>query len=1098
MGKFSFKERQQRGEDFIRFLKTENITIHGMHKKEVRNMYNTRYKNYLSQLTPGEHIPSFSSILQPLYITKTLHVRADKFYNGPAPHSSGKDRSVDDVDSDSDDSIVSLDVREGAFSNPVHNMHAANLNSVRGNIRFQRKFAVDQHRHFNKAPIAEQTMSKNVPKADCLPEFVQKSGHIFRCTLCAAPCTSEAEVTKHVDGRRHRVAVLMNGLRTKRDDLIKDKFGIQLSATVTGEGETFVIPLMEGVSESVTLTIHNTNARHSVTLLSCELLKRIRVFQLDDAKKVTESQGHATIPPGESYHIKIKVQARNVGSFHSPLALLFCLSHDSHVMFHIVRYLHAKCRNDIIEQMKPTQGTKIDKRPKTRKHARVSKVVDGLPLPRVGNDRLEVKIPLGLYRIPDSLRRIINNGLTDKQGLKTFEVIEMTTLKTMLEQSMMMSEYARRLTTLMYFEEIQMEVDIRQYDIPDSSMTKYSNNPRLLLLKVPGLAENRPSVLKGDCLYVRILDSEGVAGDHEYQGYVHEVLQNEVALGFSDSLMKFFVPNMKFSVRFVFNRLPLRLQHRACELAEELSLDNLLFPKSDLIGSLGLMRPLDKDFKFFAHNPSLNLQQQMAVKHIVAGSSRPAPYLVFGPPGTGKTFTIVEAMKQIWKHITSSHILACAPSNSAADLITERLLDHVSKSEILRVNATNRAWVTIPEKIRDVCNYDRQTGHYYYPKKEDLMSCRIIVSTLVTAGRLSSANFPADHFTHVFIDEAGYAVEPECVIAIAGILDCNPLVRNGGQLVLAGDPKQLGPILRSPFAMQYGLDMSLLERYMTQHPIYARREDARTPEDAYDKRVLTKLLNNYRSHKAILQMPNEMFYDSELRVHAPEIRDLMCDWEELPIPNYPVIFHAVMGEDMREERSPSFFNPEEAVTVINYVKQILSTRIRGKQIKVEEIGIISPYRKQVQKIRQQLQKHRVDTQKLKVGSVEEFQGAERLIIIVSTVRSNPKYLSQDVKFNLGFLKNPKRFNVTVTRPKALLIVIGNPHTLLMDEHWGRFIRNCKNCGAVAGEDFSTETEQELDDVMQRLAAVNLDVIDSNPDSEEGLVVNFEQPWRKDI
>lgn len=141
--------------------------------------------------------------------------------------------------------------------------------------------------------------------------------------------------------------------------------------------------------------------------------------------------------------------------------------------------------------------------------------------------------------------------------------------------------------------------------------------------------------------------------------------------------------------------------------------------------------------------------------------------------------------------------------------------------------------------------------------------------------------------------------------------------------------------------------MSLLERYMTQHPIYARREDARTPEDAYDKRVLTKLLNNYRSHKAILQMPNEMFYDSELLVHAPEIRDLMCDWEELPIPNYPVIFHAVMGEDMREERSPSFFNPEEAVTVINYVKQILSTRIRGKQIKVEEIGIISPYRKQV-------------------------------------------------------------------------------------------------------------------------------------------------------
>lgn len=91
----------------------------------------------------------------------------------------------------------------------------------------------------------------------------------------------------------------------------------------------------------------------------------------------------------------------------------------------------------------------------------------------------------------------------------------------------------------------------------------------------------------------------------------------------------------------------------------------------------------------------------------------------------------------------------------------------------------------------------------------DVMKLKIVVTTLVTAGRLVSANFPPGHFTHIFIDEAGQAVEPESIIPIAGIFESEVAKRDGGQVVLAGDPEQLGPVLRSPVAMRYGLGEKL-------------------------------------------------------------------------------------------------------------------------------------------------------------------------------------------------------------------------------------------------------------------------------------------------
>ena len=146
------------------------------------------------------------------------------------------------------------------------------------------------------------------------------------------------------------------------------------------------------------------------------------------------------------------------------------------------------------------------------------------------------------------------------------------------------------------------------------------------------------------------------------------------------------------------------------------------------------------------------------------------------------------------------------------------------------------------------------------------------------------------------------------------------------------------------------LDMSLLERLMEKHSIYGKTVKVDGKPDQYNDAVLTKLVKNYRSHRVILQLSNKHFYDGELVEAAPEIRKMMCEWEGLPQKDFPLIFHAIIGEDMREERSPSFFNPEEVSIVVRYVKQLMDSQIQGRKLKQNEIGVISPYRKQVHDI----------------------------------------------------------------------------------------------------------------------------------------------------
>ena len=185
-------------------------------------------------------------------------------------------------------------------------------------------------------------------------------------------------------------------------------------------------------------------------------------------------------------------------------------------------------------------------------------------------------------------------------------------------------------------------------------------------------------------------------------------------------------------------------------------------------------------------------------------------------PGTGKTVTVVEAIKQILASNPNAKILACAPSNSAADLMAARLVKTRSSlgltvDELFRLYAPSRSKDQVPDDLKDFI-HSNPDGHLPIPTMARLTRFRVIVTTCISAAILHGVGLPRGHFSHIFIDEAGQATEPEAFVSIKLMADSKT------NIALSGDPKQLGPIIRSGVARQLGLEISYLERLMDRDP----------------------------------------------------------------------------------------------------------------------------------------------------------------------------------------------------------------------------------------------------------------------------------------
>ncbi|KAG7495212.1 hypothetical protein JOB18_046260 [Solea senegalensis] len=915
---------------------------------------------------------------------------------------------------------------------------------------------------WRRRPRASQSHSSSTQSTAMMPAASSNSP-----TLMAPVLTSEKKLAAEV----------LHKLKTEKKTLKANKGGIEITSDPE---EKFgrVRLTVDGLGEYVIKFLIVNKGADSVHFTLYTVLHQLRCFTLK-GKSVTRA-APLLLCSGESYEVEVWCKLKDYGYFPTTIYFEFCPSVAQSAHFCIVREIAVGARTSLAKEL----GSVVPYKPhEVIKHKPVKKTLieEGVP-PEYSGVYCLMEMKLGSYRCPHYLKELAKQRLEDSSYLSPTAKRNLQSVRSLLQSSLEMQNYSQRFHPLLHLEELQMEVDIGKYDLHDQTMSLDPRNRDLVTLNVPGVAEKRPSVFRGSC--VRVSKSQDTEQPViAYTGYIHKVELDTLKLGFSKRFLQIFRDDIKFDVEFVLHRLTLKLQHRAVDLAQKHGLGEVLFPSGPAVTRLALPK-----LSLFNHQLENNPEQCAAIQHIVAGSSKPAPHLVFGPPGTGKTMTLVEAIHQVSKADSSVHILACTPQNAACDELWQRLIPPMGPHNVYRLCALNRDLSSVPRQLLTYCNWDQSKDGFVFPKKEVLMKHKVIVTTMLTAGRLVSGGIPVGHFTHVFVDEGGQAVEPECVIAVAGLLDPGK-----GQLVLAGDHKQLGPIIHSPLALNNGLGLSLLERLMKTNTLYEKNQDS----GHFDSRFVTKLLRNYRSHGAFLKIPNELFYDNELQEFADrEECQAYCKWRHLPQEGFPLIFHGVMGKEEREHRSPSWFNVTEIDVVVDYLIKLKKTQGENglPNLHAKDIGIVAPFRKQIEKIKKALQsapglRKWTEVKEIKVGCVEEFQGQERKIIIISTVRSSDNYVKMDKDFNIGFLSNEKRFNVAVTRARSLLIVVGNPVILSKNPTWKTFISYCVRQNGYRGIEFQDKGE---DDVLHLLMVLKIRV-DNNPVADEKSVQQLCQP-----
>jgi superfamily I DNA and/or RNA helicase len=460
---------------------------------------------------------------------------------------------------------------------------------------------------------------------------------------------------------------------------------------------------------------------------------------------------------------------------------------------------------------------------------------------------------------------------------------------------------------------------------------------------------------------------------------------------------------------------------------------------------------------------ALNNSQLVAVRHVISAQD---VAIIHGPPGTGKTTTLVQAILETVRR--ERRVLVCAPSNTAVDLLTEKLAERGVKvirlgnpsrvSELLLQHTLDAGVMAHPsyakmhamrqtaEQHRDTANEHvknfgfEERQHRQWLKDEArtlrqaaddlerfmtedvLESVQVITCTLVGASHRHIRHLS---FETVFIDEAAQALEPGCWIPIA----------KGQRLVLAGDHHQLPPTVKSEQAAREGLRDTLFEKCIQRQPHTARM-----------------LKVQYRMHAQIMGFSSEKFYDSQVVAH-PSVRDADLEaYDPRFAPDWPVEFIDTAGCGFMELAIPesrSTANPEEAHLLLARLAQLLercdpAEHDQRPLSKGLTMGVIAPYRAQINYLKDAIEDSAVLNdlllqRRLSVGTVDSFQGQERDIIAITLTRSNPQG-------EIGFLSDIRRMNVGMTRARRKLLLVGDSSTLCSHPFFGELLAYVKGVG----------------------------------------------------
>jgi len=416
--------------------------------------------------------------------------------------------------------------------------------------------------------------------------------------------------------------------------------------------------------------------------------------------------------------------------------------------------------------------------------------------------------------------------------------------------------------------------------------------------------------------------------------------------------------------------------------------------------------------------------------------------VVHGPPGTGKTTTLVEVIRQAVRG--GSKVLVCAPSNVAVDNLLERLHNH--RVRVVRLGHPARTAAELQplsldariqgsdegELVRDVYKEldvalkggRKLRGEVKILRKElrerekkaivsILSRAEVVLSTLTAATPLGPLkHLPADHFSLTVVDEAGQALEAACWVVAA----------RATKLVLAGDHLQLPPTILSSQAMG-GLQLTMMERLV----------------GLLGEKVTKMLVMQYRMHKDIMQWSSDALYEGKLvaadSVASQRLTDLPGVAEmEATSPTLVLVDTAGCDlEEMTTNDGISKCNPGEAAVVVGHINSLVKAGV-----KIDDIAVVTPYNLQVELLRANLRPEFPD---LDIKSVDGFQGREKEVVVLSLVRSNSNK-------EVGFLGEKRRLNVAVTRGRRQVFVVCDTETVRNDTFLAAFIDYLEDKGEV--------------------------------------------------
>ncbi|NPB07958.1 MAG: IGHMBP2 family helicase [Aquificae bacterium] len=469
--------------------------------------------------------------------------------------------------------------------------------------------------------------------------------------------------------------------------------------------------------------------------------------------------------------------------------------------------------------------------------------------------------------------------------------------------------------------------------------------------------------------------------------------------------------------------------------------------------------------------PQLNPYQKEAVEKALKSEDL---FLLHGPPGTGKTTTLTEVIKRLAER--GEKVLATADSNTAVDNLLERLvkegvpavrvgnpvrvlkevrehsLDYLlerepafaeakkiyeeieklkerqrgllppeprfrrglSDEEILKGAKEGKSlrglspstlskmarWIELRNRIKEL--YRKAKEKEKEAVEKVLGGAQVVCTTNASAGSEVLEGFS---FDSAVIDEATQATEPSALVPVT----------KAKRVIMAGDHKQLPPTVLSEKAKP--LTYTLFERML----------------DLYGDARYAMLRVQYRMNRQIADFPNRTFYGGKL-ITPPSVAE-----RKLPVkretrspyadPNHPFVFRHIEGKEERRKGSPSYYNEAEALEAVRAVKDLLSAGVPP-----QEVGVISPYDEQVRLLEELLKEEGVE-----VKTVDGFQGREKEAVVLSLVRANREG-------DIGFLKDYRRLNVSITRPRSKLVVFGHEGTLSSDPIYRSLLEHAKEKG----------------------------------------------------